>query len=82
MKALSNAHDMLTRYTKRTWKIDGRQSEPTRDDVNRLVAAMVEDMRTQGYDSIESGGILVKRDGDLIDIYVHAGVFDETDNSI
>lgn len=82
MKALSNAYDMLTRYAKRTWKIDGRQSEPTPDDVNRLVAAMVEDIRTQGYDSIESGGILVKRDGDWIDIYVHAGVFDETDNSI
>jgi hypothetical protein len=82
MKALSNAYDMLTKYARRTWKIDGRQAEPTRDDVNRLIEAMVKDIREQGYDSIESGGILVKRDGDWIDIYVHAGAYSETDNSI
>lgn len=72
--------DVLTDIGRR-WKIDGRLAEPTVDDVERLVRLMSDDVRKLDYDSIESGGILVKKDGDKIDVYVHVGELDE-DNSI
>lgn len=73
--------DVINDHTHRTWKIDGRLTQPTHEDVTRLVRAMIEDLNKQGYDSIESGGILVKHDGNMIDVYVHVGEFDE-DSSI
>ncbi len=82
MSVSNDVYKVMSQDTNRQWKIDGRLAHPTQDDVNRLIAAMADDIRKMGYDSIESGGILVKRDGDWIDIYVHAGVFNETDNSI
>lgn len=77
MRVSKKVFDVINDYTHRNWKIDGRLTRPTHDDVTRLVMAMIEDLNKQGYDSIESGGILVKRDGNMIDIYVHVGEFDE-----
>lgn len=82
MSISNDVYKIMSESTNRQWKIDGRLAQPTQDDVNRLIAAMVDDIRTMGYDSIESGGILVKRDGDLVDVYVHVGEISETDNSI
>lgn len=68
--------DILTDVGRR-WKIDGRLAEPTIDDVERLVRNMFKDICGTDYDSIESGGILLKKDGDKIDVYVHLGELDE-----
>lgn len=69
-------HSLLT-VNERRWKIDGRLAEPTLDDVERLISLMIEDVRNLNYDSIESGGILIKRDGHKTDVYVHLGELDE-----
>jgi len=82
MSVSDRAHKVISQTTNRQWKIDGRSAHPTQDDVNRMIAAMVNDIRMMGYDSIESGGILVKRDGTLVDVYVHVGELNETDYSI
>lgn len=82
MSVSDNIFNVMCQYTNRQWKIDGRLVYPTFDDVGRLLTAMVKDVRERGYDSIESGGILVKRDGSKIDVYVHVGELDETNNSI
>lgn len=82
MSVTNDVYKIMSQNTNRQWKIDGRLAHPTQDDVNRLIAAMVDDVRKMGYDSIESGGILVKRDGDHVDVYVHVGELSETDNSI
>lgn len=82
MSVSNDVYKIMSQNTNRQWKIDGRLAQPTQDDVNRLIAAMVDDIRKMGYDSIESGGILVKRDGNLIDVYVHVGELNETNNSI
>lgn len=82
MSISNDVHKIMSQNTNRQWKIDGRLAQPTQDDVNRLIAAMVDDIRTMGYDSIESGGILVKRDGNLVDVYVHVGEINEANNSI
>jgi len=81
MSVTTDAFNIISGYTGRSWMIDGRLSRPTQDDVSRLLAAMLRDMHNQGYDLIESGGILVKRDGDRVDVYVHAGEINATDNS-
>lgn len=72
---------VMSQYTNRKWKIDGDLVYPNFDDVQKLIEAMVNDIRTTSYDSIESGGILVKKDGDKIDVYVHIGELDE-DSSV
>lgn len=82
MSISNDVHKIMSQNTNRQWKIDGRLAQPTQDDVNRLIAAMVDDIHTMGYDSIESGGILVKRDGNLVDVYVHVGEINEANNSI
>lgn len=82
MSVSDNIFNVMCQYTNRQWKIDGRLVYPTFDDVDRLLTAMVKDVREQGYDSIESGGILVKRDGSKIDVYVHVGELNEANNSI
>ena len=82
MSISNDVHKIMSQNTNRQWKIDGRLAQPTQDDVTRLIAAMVDDIRTMGYDSIESGGILVKRDGNLVDVYVHVGEINEANNSI
>ncbi len=82
MSISDDVFNIMCQYTGRQWKIDGRMAHPTFDDVDRLIAAMVKDIGEQGYDSIESGGILVKRDGSKVDVYVHVGEIDATDNSI
>lgn len=82
MSVSDNIFNVMCQYTNRQWRIDGQLTYPTFDDVGRLLAAMVKDIREQGYDSIESGGILVKRDGNKVDVYVHVGEIDATNNSI
>lgn len=62
--------------TGRQWKIDGRMCQPTHDDVSRLLVVMLDDVRNLGYDSIESGGIMVRRDGHKLDIFVRLGELD------
>ncbi len=59
------------------WKINGKRVDPTFDDVDNMLKLMYEDISKGDYDSIESGGILLKRDGDKIDLYVHLGEIDE-----
>lgn len=69
-------HDILNESGRR-WKIDGKLAEPTLDDVERLVRLMCDDVHNLGYDSIESGGILIKKDGHKTDVYVHLGEIHE-----
>jgi hypothetical protein len=71
----------MTHYTNRQWRIEGELIYPTFDDVQQLLTAMVDDLKKSDYDSIESGGILVKKDGYKIDVYVHMGELNE-DNGI
>lgn len=80
MEVSTNVFNVMSQYSCRKWKIDGRLAFPNFDDVDRLIEAMVNDMRTTDYDSIESGGILVKRDGDKIDVYVHLGEANENNS--
>jgi hypothetical protein len=75
-QAAHRIHDILIEIG-RKWKIDGRLAEPTFDDVERLVGLMLKDIRNLNYDSIESGGILIRKDGHRTDIYVHLGELDE-----
>lgn len=79
MEATQAAHLIhgILSGTGRRWKIDGRLAEPTFDDVERLVRLMFDDVRNLNYDSIESGGILIKKDGHKTDVYVHLGELDE-----
>lgn len=81
MSIYDNAFNVIAQHTRRQWKIDGRLAHPTFDDVQRLLSLMIDDVRNTGYDSIESGGIMVKRDGHKIDVYVHIGELNE-DNSV
>lgn len=69
-------HEVLVR-SGRQWKFDGKLREPTYEDVEEFVQGMFKDISEGDYDSIESGGILLKRDGDKIDLYVHLGEIDE-----
>lgn len=61
----------------RKWKIDGVLIEPTVKDIEELVVKMLKDMNNTDYDSVESGGILLKRDQGKIDLYVHLGEISE-----
>ena len=81
MSIYDDVFNIIAQYTKRQWKIDGRLAHPNSDDVYRLMSMMLEDIRNTGYNCIESGGIMVKRDGHKIDVYVHIGELDEN-NSI
>lgn len=71
-KVINSAHGQILK-SNRQWRIDGRLCQPTEDDVARLVTAMIDDIRNLDYDSIESGGILIRRDGKNIDVFVHLG---------
>lgn len=56
------------------WRIDGLKQRPSYDDVRLLIDGMMEQVeKSSGSISIESGGILVKRTDDYIDVYVFAG---------
>lgn len=56
------------------WRISGTRVVPTYEDVCKLVDRMTDQVRkSQGSISIESGGLLIKRTDDYIDVYVHAG---------
>lgn len=58
----------------REWRIDGMLQRPSREDVEILVARMVDQVRkTSGSISISSGGILVQRVDDHIDVYYYVG---------
>lgn len=60
----------------RVWQFDGFKALPTLEDVQLLVDNMIKNVReTPGSISVESGGILVKRTDDYIDVYVHIGGF-------
>ncbi len=74
-------HEVLIR-TGHKWRINGVKTEPSIEDVEELIRSMLGDIDGTDYDSIESGGILLKRDGSKRDLYVHIGETDETDNSI
>lgn len=73
MSIYDDAFNIIAQYTKRQWKIDGRLAHPSFDDVSRLMSMMIDDVQKTGYDSIESGGIMIKKDGNKIDVYVHIG---------
>jgi hypothetical protein len=56
------------------WRIDGLKQRPSYDDARMMVDNMVAQVRkSPGSISIESGGLLVKRTDDYIDVYVFAG---------
>lgn len=74
-------NEVLVR-TGHRWKINGVKMQPSIEDVEELIRSMRKDISESDYDSIESGGILLKKDGDKIDVYVHIGELDEADNCI
>lgn len=74
-------HEILIRAGHK-WKINGVKMEPSIEDVEELLRSMYSDIRNTTYDSIESGGILIKRDGSNTDVYVSVGELDETDYSL
>lgn len=58
----------------RKWSFDGQKAVPLYEDVKLLIDEMIKQVRnSSGSISVESGGILVKRTDDYIDVYVHAG---------
>lgn len=69
-------HEVLIRAGHK-WKINGVKMEPSIEDVEELIRSMLGDIDGTDYDSIESGGILLKRDGSKRDLYVHVGEVDE-----
>lgn len=71
-------HEVLVR-TGHQWKINGVKVEPSVEDVEEMILHLHKDIRA--YDSIESGGLLLKRDRGKIDLYVHLGEISE-DSSI
>lgn len=73
-------HEFLTRAGHR-WKINGVKIEPSIEDVEELIKKMRKDLESSDYDSIESGGILIKRDRDKLDVYVHLGELREDSNT-
>jgi len=77
MSQIENIFNVLTQ-SNRKWKIDGRNTEPTFDDVTRLVTQMQESLSNlEGNASIQCGGIMLIKDGNHIDVYVHLGELDE-----
>ena len=77
MKLSDSVFEIISQYTDRKWKIDGNLLYPTFDDVDRLLGLMAKELEAKDYDSIESGGILIKRDRDKLDVYVHLGELNE-----
>lgn len=77
MELSNSVFDVISQYTDRKWKIDGNLIYPTFDDVDRLLVLMIKELKDQDYDSIESGGILIKRDRGKFDVYVHLGELNE-----
>lgn len=62
----------------RKWMIDGRKTEPTFDDVQRVFNKMKEDLDTlEGSVSIQCGGIMLVRDQEHIGVFVYLGDLDE-----
>ncbi len=58
----------------RLWRFEDKLKIPTYEDVEILLDRMIEQVRKAPTPiSIESGGLLVKRTDDMIDVYVHAG---------
>jgi hypothetical protein len=56
------------------WRFDGNKQRPSYEDVTILLDRMVEQVRKSPTPiSIESGGILVKRTDEYVDVYVFAG---------
>lgn len=71
-----NVYDQLSKL-ERTWKRFGDSARiPSYEEVKSVVDSMIELVRDSPESiSVESGGILVKRTDDYIDVYVHAGGF-------
>lgn len=58
----------------RKWRIDDIKQRPSYDDVELLVARMIDQVRRSPTPiSVASGGILVQRVDNYIDVYVHCG---------
>lgn len=74
-EVIDNVYQQVVQ-SNRQWLVDGRLCNPTHDDVARIVTVMVDDVKGLGYDSIETGGVLVRKDGNKIDFFVHIGEVD------
>lgn len=56
------------------WRFDKVLRRPSYEDVEEFVKRLIAEVqKSQQSISIESGGLLVKRTDDYIDIYVHVG---------
>lgn len=77
MALIDNIFTVISQFTSHKWKINGVLVYPSFDDVQQLVELMSCDIETSGYDSIESGGILIKKSGGKTDVYVHLGEISE-----
>jgi len=77
MSQIDTIFNVLTQNN-RKWKIDGRNAEPSFDDVLNLVNQMKQSLvNLEGNASIQCGGIMLIKDGSHVDIYVHLGELDE-----
>ena len=56
------------------WRFDNGLRRPSYEDVETFLTRIIDQVRKSTTSiSVESGGILVKRTEDYIDVYVHAG---------
>jgi hypothetical protein len=77
MDQAKSVYEVLAKHG-HTWVIDGRVTEPTQDDVRRVLSKMTEDLSSlEGSVSIQCGGIMLVRDQDKTAVYAYIGDVDE-----
>ena len=68
--------------TQQEWKIDGEYKVPDEDRIILMLVNLEQLLRTAQGDlsQVESGGIILRRDGKHVDVFVHAGELDLDDD--
>lgn len=70
---IEKVHDI----TEPEWKIHGEYKRPDQDRIILMLVNQELALRDQGdLSQIESGGILMRKDGKHIDVFVHVGELD------
>lgn len=65
-----------------TWTIDGEQLVPNSEDVEEALDTLVETLYSSDeYTQIETGNLVLKRDGDSVDVYIRVGDANDRNDS-
>lgn len=55
------------------WNIGGELRHPTAEDLELAIDKLAKDLYAEDSDMIEMGRLMVLRDGDRFDVYLHFG---------